>query len=57
MKELLKTKSFWWGLICIFYGIANLFLADGEQFPEFVAMGLAIIFLRDGIRKNVSRQE
>lgn len=53
MKNLIKTKSFWTGVGAIITGASGYF--TGAMTPveamQTVVGGLAVIFLRDGIRK------
>lgn len=45
LEELIKTKTFWSGILLIAYGIL-------AQDPQNVMTGLSIIFLRDAMLKK-----
>lgn len=53
--ELIKTKTFWGGVSLIAYGFTQILLTQDTQGIQAVLEGLAIIFLRDAIKKQWMR--
>lgn len=52
IKKLLKSKTFWTGIGTIIAGAVTIANGDKAAGIEMVAAGLAMIFIRDAIRKG-----
>ncbi|MFA5187182.1 MAG: hypothetical protein WC551_11955 [Patescibacteria group bacterium] len=55
MPALMKTKTFWTGLTAIVAGAGMCYLGDKERGIQTILGGLAVIFLRDGVKTEIAK--
>lgn len=55
MKEIVKTKSFWAGIIAIITGI-GIIVAEKDYTTgvQTILGGISVLFLRDAVAKNTA---
>lgn len=51
MKKLLKSKTFWTGVITVLFGVSQIANNMQDQGIQTILMGAAIIFGRNAINK------
>lgn len=52
MKENLRSKTFWTGIVMVGLGIYRSIEGDAENGMELIVEGIGLIFLRSAVRKS-----